>query len=358
MLETVATEIPRLLACNGSRLLGGSRPPSETDPTARREGIAAHWLIATCFRGGDNPSDLIGAKAPNGITITNAIAASVVEYLAHIRSVGGLIEHDLMLSGSDWRAACRPDHYMLDMAALEINDFKHGFRIVEPKENWTMIAYAAAVALESNYFPNTIILRVHQPRVPHPLGSPREWRMTKDELWNRYHFMNQRLTNLDSTLNSGPHCDGCANALNCPALRTAVFNSVDISTEAHAENLSDQQIAAELEILSEAEKRLKARKKQLDDLAIYRLKQGAVIDGYSLDRSLSNRAWKSGFQPQFLSAILRVPVAREEAITPSQAIEAGADKALVERLSERKETGMKLTRVSADTKAARMFGRK
>lgn len=359
MFETVATEIPRLLACNGSRLLGGTKPPSNSDPTARNEGTAAHWLITYCFEQGLQPVDLIGTKAENGVTITHAIAASVIDYLNHIRSRTTYqhgIENSVDLTGNNWVVGCRPDFVSFNNSALEIDDFKHGFRIVEPKNNWTMICYAAAIS-QKNGWPHVqeIVFRVHQPRVPHPSGTVREWRITRSELLAFYQYLDNVLSNLSETLNSGSHCEGCPSVTVCPAVRTATFNAVDISLEAHAENLPDDVIGRELDILTAAEKRIKTRMKQLQDLAIYRLRKGAIIPGYAMETSLGNMTFKEEFSGEFLSSMLGVNVVKNDTITPTQAINAGANESLVKQFSTRKETGFRLTKVDANNKASKMF---
>lgn len=365
MFETVATELPRILACNGSILLGGQKPPSNDDPTARDEGNAAHWLIEQCFRNHIEPSEFIGKKAPNGVTITNAIAANIIEYLNHIRSRHnhsfGFEDDCYVFNGDVWRISCRPDFWSFDGTTLEIDDFKHGFRIVEPDNNWTMIAYALALRDAFTRIGIRVVyavLRIHQPRVPHPAGTVREWRLTADELQNRYQYLDHSLRNLSNTLKTGPQCDKCPNVTICPAVRTASFNAVDVSLTAHSENMQDDTIGQELEILEAAEKRIKARKKQLEDLAIYRMKQGAIIPNYALERSFGNNVFKDDFAPEFLSAMLGIDVTKRDVITPAQAVKAGASETLVKSFSTRKETGLKLTRANANDRATRMFGRK
>lgn len=363
MLELNATDLPRFMRCNGSRLLGGIMPPSNSDATARDEGTAAHWLINQSYRLHMPVSEFTGRKAPNGVIITNAIVNSVIEFSSYVNSCDGIqhgVEVDCGFENieSGYRINARTDHFnFTGYQTLEINDFKHGFRIVEPRDNWTMIAYAIGVSHKLVQAPHDVHFRVHQPRVPHPDGPVRSWRISYDELLNRYRYLSNRLANPDDELHSGAHCDKCPNQTICPAFRAALYNSIDVSDTAHAETISDAMIAAELSIVSDAEKRIKSRKKQLEDLAIYRMRQGAVIEGFSMVRSYGNSAWKDGFTPEFLSTVLGVNCSKTDAITPSQAIAAGAPEPVVKQLSERKESGLKLTRVNAEKLAARLFGK-
>jgi len=354
MLVTVATEIPRLLACNGSRLLGGHKPPSNDDPTARNEGIAAHWAIGEHLDG----RDPTGTKAPNGVIITQSIAATIADFVAHVIDkprAQADFEQELQWHSENFIVNCRPDFWGFDDYTLEIDDFKHGFRVVEPERNFTLLTYAAAVVRELSVRPAFVVMRIHQPRVPHPVGTVREWRLTWDEFVSWQNWLSHSLSNLSDTLNSGAHCYGCANVTTCPAMRTTAFNALDVSLTAHSENMPDDVIGPEIDLLTEAEKRIKTRKKQLEDLAAYRLRQGAIIKNYALERAQSNRAWIEGFTPDFLSSILGVDCKVKESITPKQAENAGADKAIVGKFTVRKETGLKLTRVNADEIGKRLF---
>lgn len=345
------------MACNGSKLLGGTLPPTSDDPSARNEGTAAHWVVHECWRRGCKPDDFLNQKAPNGVTITNSITKNVVEFVQYAQSLASEGVQGMEADCSFGEIGARCDHFMFDGAILRIDDFKFGFRIVEPKENWTFIAYAIGLCVNNNWTPQGIVISVHQPRVPHPEGTVREWRLSYAELMNRYEHLQRVMLNPDANLHTGPHCDRCPSATICPALRTAVFNAIDVSMTAHSESITDDRIAAELALMQDAEKRLKSRKKQIEDLAVYRMRQGAVIDGYAMERSYSNRAWHDGMTPEFLTMVLGVDCTRMDAISPAQAIAAGANEHAVNRLSERKETGLKLSRISATKLAEKLFGK-
>lgn len=348
-----ATDLPRYMRCNGSQMLGGIAPPSaNADTTVRDEGTAAHWVIRDAFETGNNVAQYHKLKAPNGVIISDEIISHIADYIETIRKQS-LLEYGCEGDASFDEIGARYDHFSFDGQTLRINDFKYGFRIVDPDENWTMLAYAIGLCLRNQWVPERIVLTICQPRVPHPDGQFRSWELSYPQLVERYHQITHAVANPDGTLRTGSHCDKCPNALTCPALRTAVFNAVDVSVTAHSETISDEQVSRELTILQDAEKRIKSRKKQLEDLAIYRLRQGASVPGYGMQRSLSNRAWRDGLEPAFLSIMLGVPCVRSDAISPAQAVAAGADENAVNMLSERKETGLKLTRISPE----KMFGK-
>ena len=238
-----------------------------------------------------------------------------------------------------------------------VDEFKPGFRIVEPEKNWALIAYAIGLCEKYQLQPGKIISRVHQPRAPHPSGTVREWEITFDELQSYRRKIEHALNYPDDSLHTGDHCAKCPSMMTCPASRAASFNAIDVSTIAHAETIGDEIVAAELQIVQDAEKRIKIRKKQLEDLATYRIKQGSVIEGFSVEQSYGNLAWNNGLQPEFISAMTGVDCTRVDAITPTQAIAKGANETVVKSLASRAETGFKLNRISANKRAEKLFGK-
>lgn len=135
-----------------------------------------------------------------------------------------------------------------------------------------------------------------------------------------------------------------------------MFNAVDISTNAYSETVLDEDLAEELDILKAAQERIKERFKQLSDLAMYRLKQGRVLPNYGIEQTYSNRVWRDGLTCEFLEMVTGKKLARPpEPVTPAQAIHAGVPEHVVNQFSTRKETGLKLTRVSTEAKAKRLF---
>lgn len=361
MFETDATSLPRLMVCNGSRLLGGFSPPSDDDTSARDEGIAAHWVVIQVAKFGVNVADLVNTKAPNGVTVTNGILALVSDFLNCIQTQKNTaifqeIEFPMSFGSNAYRVQCRPDHIAFNGATLWVDDLKTGYRIIEPEHNWTLIAHAVAWCLQTGNRPETIVLTVHQPRAPHPAGTVRDWSIDFKTLNELYGQISNTLTNPANTLVSGPHCLKCPNVTVCPANRNAVFNAVDISLSAYSENILDEDLAEELDILAAAELRLKERRKQLSDLALFRLKQGRVLPNYAVEKSYSNRAWNDGITCEFLEMVTGKKLAKPlEPVTPAQAQQAGVPELVVNQFSSRKETGLKLSRVSAETKAKRLF---
>jgi hypothetical protein len=76
MLIIDATGLPRLMECNGSRLMPPSFPTVD-DPTARDEGTAAHYMAQQIFSGAFTIEELMDRKAPNGFYMTHEMGEYV-----------------------------------------------------------------------------------------------------------------------------------------------------------------------------------------------------------------------------------------------------------------------------------------
>ncbi len=197
MLTINATDLPRFMSCNGSRLMGGAMPPITNSNETRDEGIAAHYMAATVFRNEFALSELIDRKAPNGSFMTNEMAEYVEAYL-NIRSqtrvgTSPFIELDADAShefSPIWAVKGKLDYVEIDEHCdIHIIDFRYGWRIVEPERNWTLISHAISFVANYRVHPHTIIhLSIFQPRPYHPAGPFRTW---KSYAWHRCSFCNR-----------------------------------------------------------------------------------------------------------------------------------------------------------------------
>src|SRR4051812_25571303 len=134
MFKIIADDLPRFMACNGSRLMVAAMPPSSDDTSARDEGTAAHYMATAAFRGNHSISELIDRKAPNGVYMTEQMAEHVEGYLDVLRDsewqLGG-VETDTSHNGIEWLVAGRADAAQYQTRLIRIVDFKYGWRIVE-----------------------------------------------------------------------------------------------------------------------------------------------------------------------------------------------------------------------------------
>lgn len=358
MLTTDATNLHRLMNCNGSRLMPPSFPTIDIDPTARDEGNAAHWAAQEWFNGRD-PETLINAKAYNGVIVTGEMLDHVGEYLKVLEV--GQMEVETSFGTDYWRVNARADHiaYNAMTSMLTIDDFKYGHRLVSPVHNWTLIAHAIGYCLFNQITPQTIRLRIHQPRPYHPDGKLREWTIDYLTLRELYQQIDATLTNPRDALVTGiDWCAKCRALATCPAAHAASMNAVDASTLTFNDDIPDNAMTYELDTLRSAQAMLSARLTALEELATHRIKNGAVIEGYGTMQQIANTRWKTGITPEALSLASRIDCVKPGFITPAEFKRRGGSDEVYKALTERPITGVKLVRASADERAKRLLGRK
>lgn len=358
MLITDATRLPRVMNCNGSHNMPPSFPAVDIDPTARDEGNAAHRVAQEWFDGRD-PSTFEGTKAYNGVLITGEMLDYVREYLEALEC--GHMEVLTSFGTDNWRINARADHIAWNAytSTLTVDDFKYGRRLVEPENNWTLIAHAIGYCIFNQLAPSIIRLRIHQPRPHHPDGRLREWSISYPELMVFYQRIDATLTNPSDELRTGlSWCAKCHALATCPAARSASMNAIDATTITFTDSLPNDAMAFELDTMRTAQATLAARLAALEELAAYRIKAGEVIDGYGVETQQGHTRWKAGITGDLLSIATKVDCVKPGIITPAEFKRRGGSQAVYDALTERPTTGVKLVRASADQRAQRLLGRK
>lgn len=359
MLIITADNLPRFMACNPSRLMGGANPPIDGDDTIRKEGNAAHWLVQQVNSGQHTVEELIDRKAPNGIYITSEMVEYLEEYLKTI--FNAQIEVDTSHSGANWQINGRADNisYDPDNKILHVRDLKYGWSIVEPDMHWTLISHALGWFIAN---PDKEVISVkftiYQPRPHHQSARVRSWYIDVVTLNNLYIQLDTALSNPSDILNTGPNCYRCPALAICPAARKAQMNAIDTSEKAFIDNIDNDNLAFQLDHLKRATEMLSHLKKAYDELATYRIRQGQVVTNYSLETELTNRQWMEHITPEIMTMLTGKDLAKKQLITPAQAEKTGISPDVVTALTERRNKGVKLVRVDAHAKASKLFERK
>jgi len=357
MLTTTATNLPRLMNCNGSRLMPPSFPVTFDDTTDRDEGNAAHAMGQLAYLG-QPLDDLIGTKAYNGVTMTGEMADHVSYYLSQLRP--GAMELETSFGTDDYRVSARADHIAYDAIAndLYVTDFKYGHRLVDVEWNWTLVAHAIGYCIFHSVAPTRIIFQIVQPRAYHPDGHSRSWIITYDVLLQLHASIHATLTNPSDTLQTGlSWCATCPALATCPAARSANMNAIDAMTVAFSDDLPDDLLGFELDMLSNAQGIIDARLDALKELVSHRLRTGKVIEGYALEPQLANTRWIKGITGKALTAASRIDCTKDGIITPAEFKRRGGSESVYKALTERPTTGVKLVRSSADKRARRLLGK-
>lgn len=361
MIIISADELPRFMMCNGSRLLSGEIPTTApTDTTARDEGTAAHYMATVAFSGQHTVEELVDRKAPNGTYMTSDMAEHVTAYNEILRSHAFMIGVEIDTShdaSPNWAIKGRCDFAGLKTEShLHIVDFKYGYRIVEPDENWTLISHAIGVLKQHQQLKiDHVSLSIFQPRPYHPEGKLRTVTMEARELNDAFQTLNLKLVNPSDELRTSNHCGYCPAMAQCPAARLAQFNAIDASETVYSDEINNDVLTQTLETLYRAQDMLEQRLKAFEELAKYRIKGGQVVKNYSVEMGLGHTRWKEGLTPELLNALTGKNLEARKLVTPAEAKRLGVDPEVIKPLTERPSTGIKLVRIDANKKAARIF---
>jgi hypothetical protein len=359
MFKIIADHLPRFMTCNGSRLLAASVPPAPDDTSARDEGTAAHYMAVAAYRG--TPIDsLVDRKSPNGVYMTSEMAEHAGNYLEILRShLSGNVELDTSHDYSPhWIVNGRADFVGFSApTTMRVIDFKYGWRLIEPMNNWTLISHAIGALAQNPHHVDAIELCIFQPRPHHPDGHFRIWEISYPQLTQLHAMLNASLKEPSDQLVTSPHCHKCPALATCPAARAAEMNAIEAADMAVDDRMTDKELAFSLDNLNRAKKMLEDRLEALSELAKHRIKTGAVIDNYSAEMGLGNRRWKEGMTGEMLQAMTGQDMRAEpKLLSPAEAERRGIAKTIVNSLTERPPTGMKLVRISANKKATKLFG--
>lgn len=366
MLATTATDLPRLMTCNGSRTMGGFVPPVDGDQTGRDEGNAAHWLVETYIKGDQTLEEYADTKAFNGVIITHDMIEHVKEYTRS--AIGSEIEVNTSFSSQStdpntsvvWEVNGRADSikYHAETKTLYVSDLKYGHGIVEPKDNWTLIAHAIGWATNNpSLSAHTIVFTIYQPRSHHPLGHVRSWSVSLNDLRNLLLNLDNTLRNPSDVLQTSEHCHHCPAMTMCPAYTKAQMNGIDASERAFNDDIENDRLSSHLDHLKRAVKVLTDAEKAYKELAAFRLKKGEIINNYTLNVDLANRAWKPDVTPEMMEAFTAKDLTKKQMITPNQVEGKGVSKEFVTCMTYRKNKGSKLVRMSVDDKVKKLFNK-
>lgn len=368
-LHVDATSLPRLMQCVGSKSMPAfSVPTPQTDDA--REGIAAHWLATGALTGRITELDeWAERKAPNGVYLTPQVIEAVRWYVEGVTrdrsSDRRFVEHDMTAWNSDRSVTigCRPDHLTDDMAnynrRIRIDDFKYGWRIVEPENNWTLVAHACAYIADKVIDHDTVFeFRIWQPRPVHPAGKCRLWIVNAAHLVALREYMFNVLSTTSPTLQTGPYCYKCPARSNCPAIRKASMSLLDVVEQAIPDDLTLDDLSLMMDALNAADHTLKQYKDAISERIVDAITRGQVVRNYHLKSYDGPLDWVDGIDAVALSLLTDKPVSKPAPLfTPTQ-LKKVIPETVLKTISYRKPGGKTLERLPTDQIAESMFGKR
>lgn len=335
----------------------------DMDNTAAAEGTAAHWLAENLLLSATpGAAEYLGAPAPNGVMVTDDMVDAVATYTDHIKGLRGdpRIEQSV-----DVFKGCRgtPDFWAYDPQGgiLHVIDYKHGFSLVDPFNNWQLSLYAAGIIkhwpTDSSPAPKKVRLTVVQPRAYSPDGPVRSWDADASVVESMRITAATRA--VEATANpvarSGSHCRYCPARHVCPAAVDSGVQLYEAATSAAPYDLADNEMGVQYAIIQRAHEQLGylvAAYEQQIKSALYK---GSKVDGFALVEKRGRAEWDvDAAEVQALGELFGVELCPPTPLTPSKALKKGIDTHVISAYTTRHSKGHTLAPVNL-TNAKRIF---
>jgi hypothetical protein len=363
----------QLIHCAGSVLMQ-AQFPDEGDSVASAEGTAAHWWGAEHLAE-DGSRPLVGAVAPNGVTVTQGMADgagvwidAVEDILAdagtaavvHVeRRVDIKTVHDLCFGTPD------TDIWVPWSKTLHVVDFKFGFELHEAPSHIQCVEYAEGRVVELiaadptlTREDITVVITIVQPRAYHVLGTTRSWTCKATDLAPIIATLAMQAfvaLEPDPPCVTGPGCTHCRGRHACLAFQAKGYAAAEYVNGATAVPLSGANLALELQTLEDALAAIKARLSGLQEQAFYELRHGKALPSYGIEHGRGGFDWTKPAKEvadmgDSMGVDLRKPLA---CITPNQAKKL-IDDSVISAYAVKTPGAAKLVRI--DNLAKQVFG--
>ncbi len=347
--------------CAGSASLAPLFPEPETDDS--RAGTAAHWYGAEILQG-RTPAP----TAPNGILLSEEMKQGAQVWVDDVHGVvaryAGRSTATVIVEQKGQARDIHPEHcggtpdtviLLPGVKRIIVSDFKFGHAEVDPFENDQLLIYTSQViddigltgADDQQW---TVEFRIIQPRCFTADGPVRSWASNVAALrhhWNDLRAAATRALAPNAPTVSGPWCRNCPARGPCNAAKRATMNAVDVSKAAAIEPLTPDSVSFELGLLERAEEAIKSRITAMEQHAEQFIRQGKTVPGYGMQPKKTNLTWKSDISKPDIAALgtaYGVTLAKDEFITPTQAIAKGIDASVINAYAHRPTGGLRLTK--------------
>lgn len=365
----------RWVPCPGSVVLCEQYPESGEESVPAAEGTAAHWVASEMLLSYVNwdgevnkialPMDFIGKPAPNGMIVTEEMVEAAHDYVIDVlrtrQAFGGMatyhVERHVHIHSVHPENEGTFDSavFLEDQASKTfiIWDFKYGWGIVEPHGNWQIVDYCVGLLAEWEArgipLPETIELRIVQPRPFHPMGPVRSWKATPAEIYTYFEALHasakEALGPNPRYVPGVPQCTHCSGRANCTALNRAAYQIQEFVDYSPPVEMSGETLGARVHQLRQYAKLLESLSSGIEERAIAQIRSGEVVHGWDAQLGNGRTKWKADMKEQaaamgdLMGVELRKP---QDLITPKQAEKAGIDSSVISAYSETPTTGMKL----------------
>lgn len=370
------------VACQAWVQLARGLPP-EPDTEESMEGNAADWVAKQYANGHEvaygSPIPLPGDFKVDYDMIHGArMWADVLGY----GSVSGVpVVCERIHPNDCWG---EPDGWRYDPIAqrLRLPDYKYGFGIVDPFENWQLIAYAAGLLDTLGLDDTETILEfiIVQPRAHHKDGPVRRWVVRADHiraLVNRAYdaairawpsYMPEFPPIVPPEATTGAHCLHCPARGVCETYQHSTGKVVEYIGRSQHVALDPAAVGVELAILQDAAELIKGRITALEAQAEAHLRAGKRVPNFWMEPTGARLEWLANVTEAELLEFGKLtqrsiykpdPALNSRSsrvVTPTQALKAKIiDAAVIGEYASRSSGGMKLARTTT-TETRKAFG--
>lgn len=371
------SSLSRTIGCTGWVQMSADIHREETQEA--REGTAAHWVLETLTERYKNnifidAYSFENKQAPNGVILTEEMIDAAV---IHWNDVTATIEsrnhqrHNLYVEETVTVPQIHRDmfgtgdtvFYCKVTNTLFVWDFKYGHRSVSATFNYQLMCYALGAVRRLNINPQSIVMRIVQPRCFDGKGPIREWVTDMNTLTEMSIIARERCEQADgpnATCTPGPHCRDCPATYRCPALQQAGAAVYDyIQDPVNPVELNEHQLTIEYDLLLRLEQLVKARKDGIEEDIKRRLKQGVNVPSYSLETSYSREKWTLPAKEVIsIMNLLGVDASKPDVKTPNQVRQQlkklKIDASVISAYADKASNGLKLQK-DASNKARLIF---
>lgn len=354
--------LSRPMVCAGSLFFEGL-PEQETNEAAKEGTAAGEYLERLLVRG----HEAFPTHAANGVQFDDDMKFYTTDIAKEIsfraqskilceQRIDWVTRSGITISGSY-------DVSYVHEGKLYIDDLKYGWKIVEPKENWQLLGYAIGEVIRQGVAFDRIVMRIHQPRPHHEDGPTREWEITYDQLLEYKEQIEARMDKISggfAELVTSEKCKYCpAAASACTAFNRSVFHGIDyVLSDFKQDELNEKEVAFQLDLLDRVTEVLKIKSDSIKQLAVSRIKNGAIIPNYITEDSYGDRKWKKDVSPEVIETLTGKNIVEKVMLSPAKAEKLGVPKELVAGFVDRYFIGQKLARRDVAAMGAKIFGGK
>lgn len=316
------------------------------DPEASEEGTCAHWVLATLLVTGVMVP--VGAVDPAGTPVTDEMiegAEMALEAVDTLLAKYGATRADLIVEQPVQIPRVHPEcwgtpdiRFRAPGKVLVVLDYKFGYRYVTEFENDQLMAYAVGDLTGEQDQEWRVVMGIIQPRA-YGSSAVRTWEANASSL--RGHI-NVLATAAVEALGPEPRAratpDGCRDCRArhaCPTLQQAAQWAMDYASRPQPVDLSPAALSTELRFAERQLGLLEARVEGMKAQALYLARTGQALPHHTTGTGRGRKVWAiPDDQVIALGKAMNVDLAKAPAaVTPSQAVRAGLNPALLSGLS-------------------------